>query len=88
MRWRVKAKSSCSLLFGIGCSVVQAELSRPDLSQQQLATIVGQFPERVASNTHREAGWPSSMYGVSKLAEATYARILAREVADRQEGEK
>ena len=33
---------------------------------------------------HSEEGWPNSMYGVSKLCEATYTRILAQQLSKRQ----
>ena len=40
-----------------------------------------EFVADVAAGTHAAHGWPSSMYGVSKLGEAALTRVLAAEVA-------
>ena len=41
------------------------------------------LPHPTPSCRHTQEGYPSSMYGMSKLAEAAYTRVLARELEPR-----
>lgn len=38
------------------------------------------FVEAIAAGNYREKGWPKSMYGVSKLAEIAYSKVLPHKV--------
>ena len=48
----------------------------PDLTKDQLFELVRQFGAGVADNTYAEKGWPKTVYGISKLAINTYARLF------------
>jgi len=48
--------------------------------RQDVMALMQQFINKVADGSWKSAGWPNSMYGVSKLGEATYTRILANEL--------
>ncbi|KAK9815237.1 hypothetical protein WJX72_000441 [[Myrmecia] bisecta] len=49
-------------------------------SADEVTTLARKFVDDIRAGRHKEEGWPSSMYGVSKLCEATYTRILAEEL--------
>jgi NAD(P)-dependent dehydrogenase (short-subunit alcohol dehydrogenase family) len=53
-------------------------------SRAQLDELTHEFIEGVRSDTYAQKGWPRSMYGVSKLAECQYSRILADELRPRR----
>eukprot|EP00850_Spirogloea_muscicola_P016435 SM000133S26801 [mRNA] locus=s133:183225:189279:- [translate_table: standard] len=61
---------------------LQRKFSDPNLTTDKLDGLVEDFITGIEKGTYRQAGWPDSMYGVSKLAEAAYTRILARELKD------
>lgn len=48
-------------------------------SAAEVAKLGQEYVDGVKSGTYSEQGWPSSMYGVSKLCEATYTRVLAQQ---------
>ncbi|PSC72175.1 Carbonyl reductase [NADPH] 1 [Micractinium conductrix] len=52
-------------------------------SLQELDELADGFVAAVSLGNHRQHGWPDTMYGVSKLCEATLTRILARRLAPR-----
>jgi len=73
---------------GIGSlSSVSQELKRrfldPALTKQGVCDLMGSFADDVRAGRHREAGWPSSAYGVSKVGLNALTRVWAREFADR-----
>jgi carbonyl reductase 1 len=49
-------------------------------SADDVDALASEFVAAVASGDWRAKGWPPSMYGVSKLAEATYTRLLNEEL--------
>jgi carbonyl reductase 1 len=51
----------------------------PDLTMSELQTLVDQFERDVLEGVYVEKGWPSSNYGMSKLALIAATRIWARE---------
>eukprot|EP00897_Mesotaenium_endlicherianum_P000880 jgi/Mesen1/10793/ME000092S10277 len=67
---------------------LQRRFSDPDLTEEGLDALVDEFVSAVERGDHRQRGWPSSMYGVSKLAEAAYTRILDRHLSSRPDGQK
>lgn len=67
---------------------LRACLSDDALTLDELDKLVGGFVDGIRDGTYRANGWPSSMYGVSKVAEAAYTRVLARQLAARPEGQK
>ena len=52
-------------------------------SAADVDALVAEFEAAVADGSWQAKGWPKSMYGVSKLAEAAYTRVLAGEVGDK-----
>ena len=48
-------------------------------SADEVAELGQEYVNGVKSGTFSEQGWPGSMYGVSKLCEATYTRVLAEQ---------
>jgi NAD(P)-dependent dehydrogenase (short-subunit alcohol dehydrogenase family) len=70
---------------GVGeVSSLAPELQRafldPSLDRPRLVALVERFVREVAEGTHEERGWPSSAYGVSKIALNALTRIVAREL--------
>lgn len=60
---------------------LRAAFSDPGLSRGALQALADRFVADVAAGRHRAQGWPSSAYGVSKVAMNSYVRLLARELA-------
>ena len=56
----------------------------PGLTRDELVRLVGAFVRDVESGRHREAGWPSSAYRVSKVGMNALVRVLARELGPRK----
>eukprot|EP00193_Tetraselmis_chui_P005754 CAMPEP_0177768380 /NCGR_PEP_ID=MMETSP0491_2-20121128/9689_1 /TAXON_ID=63592 /ORGANISM="Tetraselmis chuii, Strain PLY429" /LENGTH=369 /DNA_ID=CAMNT_0019285181 /DNA_START=211 /DNA_END=1320 /DNA_ORIENTATION=+ len=48
-----------------------------------LDKLAQQFERGVEEGTHAQKGWPNSMYGISKLLEGMYSRLLAKELSGR-----
>eukprot|EP00884_Botryococcus_braunii_P017099 jgi/Botrbrau1/4072/Bobra.152_3s0027.1 len=68
-------------------SIVKAEGLRSRFEQARSAddvsSLAREFVDDIKGNRHQDKGWPATMYGVSKLCEATYTRILAADVSSR-----
>jgi carbonyl reductase 1 len=62
---------------------LHARLASPALTRGELVALVEAFVEDVARGRHRDAGWPSSAYRVSKVALNALVRVLARDLAPR-----
>jgi carbonyl reductase 1 len=43
-------------------------------------TLAREFVAAIRAGRHRQEGWPNSMYGISKLCESTFTRVLAGEL--------
>ncbi|BDA48368.1 Carbonyl reductase [NADPH] 1 [Coccomyxa sp. Obi] len=52
-------------------------------SAEDVAKLSEEFLQAVANGSYQKEGWPGSMYGVSKLCEATYSRVLAEQLKPR-----
>jgi carbonyl reductase 1 len=46
-------------------------------SFEEVAALAEEFVTAIEQGTWKEKGWPASMYGISKLCESTWTRILA-----------
>jgi NAD(P)-dependent dehydrogenase (short-subunit alcohol dehydrogenase family) len=62
---------------------IRARFADQTLTRDKLTALVEAFAAAVAAGRHREEGWPSSAYRVSKAALNALTRILARELAPR-----
>lgn len=60
------------------------------LSEELIDKTVNTFLEQVKDGTWKSGGWPETLtdYSISKLAVNAYTRLMARELADRPDGEK
>jgi len=57
----------------------RAQFLDPELDVPGLSALMREFVADVASGNHRQRGWPSSAYGVSKAGLNALTRVLARE---------
>jgi len=56
--------------------------SDPSLDVDGLKVLLDSFVDSIRAGSVEKDGWSSSMYGISKLAQIAYTRILAREHPD------
>jgi len=63
---------------------LRARFSDPALTRDQLVGLVEEFVADVAAGRHRERGWPSSGYRVSKIALNALVRVWAPALEARQ----
>jgi carbonyl reductase 1 len=56
----------------------------PALTRDQLVALMRAFPREVDDGRHRQTGWPSSAYSVSKVGLNTLTRLLAPALAPRR----
>ena len=59
---------------------LRERFASPELTRDELVTLVESFERDVESGAHEEHGWPSSAYRVSKAALNALTRVLAREL--------
>lgn len=62
---------------------LRRKLESPHLDRGELATLMQSFVNDVRAGRHRERGWPSSAYKVSKAGLNALTRVFARELAGR-----
>ncbi|KAF8064523.1 Cbr1 [Scenedesmus sp. PABB004] len=79
----VNVSSSSGLLRGIPSEQLRARFDAPSGGVDELVQLGNAFVADVQAGRHAEAGWPNSMYGVSKALESSYTRLLAKELAPR-----
>jgi len=63
---------------------LRARFTDPKLTRDALVALVREFVDDVAAGRHRERGWPSSGYRVSKIALNALVRVWAPELAARK----
>jgi len=63
---------------------LRARFTDPALTRGALADLARSFVADVAAGRHRERGWPSSAYRVSKIALNALVRVWAPELAARE----
>jgi NAD(P)-dependent dehydrogenase (short-subunit alcohol dehydrogenase family) len=61
---------------------LQEEVTREDLTEEQLVQFMQRFVTDVEEGVHEKKGWPNSAYGMSKLGVVALTRICARNVSD------
>ncbi|HTB74360.1 MAG TPA: SDR family NAD(P)-dependent oxidoreductase [Polyangiaceae bacterium] len=76
----VMVSSGLGKLDNLGPSL-RARFGDPSLTRAQLLELVDSFVRDVQGGVHRQSGWPSSAYSVSKIAMNALTRVLARELA-------
>lgn len=58
-------------------------ISDPALTREGLAALMNQFVDDVTSGRHRDRGWPTNAYRVSKIGLNALVRVWAAELAAR-----
>jgi carbonyl reductase 1 len=58
---------------------LQQKFTSPDLTIPELMGLMNQFQSDVLKGTHRENGWSSTNYGMSKFAVTAATKVWARE---------
>eukprot|EP00743_Colponemidia_sp_Colp-15_P003890 GILK01004198.1.p1 GENE.GILK01004198.1~~GILK01004198.1.p1 ORF type:complete len:293 (-),score=48.78 GILK01004198.1:147-977(-) len=76
---RVVNVGSTAGLLKIVRPPLRDQFLKEDLSRAELVQLIQKFVSDVAAGTHTAAGWPTAAYGMSKVAENIFTRILARE---------
>jgi NAD(P)-dependent dehydrogenase (short-subunit alcohol dehydrogenase family) len=77
----VNVSSGMGDLSAIGAAP-RARLADPELTRDDLVTLIDGFVLDVQSGVHEKHGWPSSAYRVSKAGLNALTRVMARELAD------
>jgi NAD(P)-dependent dehydrogenase (short-subunit alcohol dehydrogenase family) len=62
---------------------LRARFTAPALDRDALVDLMKEFVSDVAAGKHRERGWPSSAYRVSKVGLNALVRVLSPELAKR-----
>ncbi|MDC0716314.1 SDR family NAD(P)-dependent oxidoreductase [Nannocystis bainbridge] len=60
---------------------LRARLDLDTLTRDELSAFMQQFVDDVQAGRHREAGWPGTAYGTSKIGVTALAHLLARDLA-------
>jgi NAD(P)-dependent dehydrogenase (short-subunit alcohol dehydrogenase family) len=63
---------------------LRARLLDAGLTRDELVALLGAFPGDVEARRHRQVGWPSSAYAVSKVGLNALVRLLAPTLAPRR----
>jgi carbonyl reductase 1 len=79
----VMVSSGMGELGGVDADL-RARFTDPALTRAALVDLAGLFVADVAAGRHRERGWPSSAYRVSKIALNALVRVWAPELAARR----
>jgi carbonyl reductase 1 len=78
----VNVCSSAGKLSIVQDPTLRARFEGPT-STAQLDALAAEFVAAIEAGEHKQRGWPSSMYGVSKLLESSYTRVLAEQLRGR-----
>jgi len=79
----VMVSSGMGELSGVDAGL-RARFTAPALTRNGVAALAREFVADVAAGRHRERGWPSSAYRVSKIALNALVRVWAPELAARR----
>jgi NAD(P)-dependent dehydrogenase (short-subunit alcohol dehydrogenase family) len=79
----VMVSSGMGELSGVG-DTLRARFTDPQLTRDGLVALAREFVADVAAGRHRERGWPSSGYRVSKIALNALVRVWAPELTARR----
>lgn len=73
--------SQAGRLTQLTSDALKARFAAPDLSRDQLKALAAKFISDIEHDRYKAEGWSQSMYGISKMAEIAYTRVLIRENA-------
>ncbi|CAM9698382.1 unnamed protein product, partial [Choristocarpus tenellus] len=57
---------------------LRRKFESPTLSKEELSSLMAKFVEDVQNDRHRQEGWASTCYGMSKLGLIAYTKVVAR----------
>lgn len=83
----VNVSSQAGLLSIVGPDL-RVRLAAPDLTLAQLDELAEEFVAGIKDGSFASKGWPRSMYGISKILESAYTRVLAKQLDDRPAGQR
>ncbi|XP_029459378.1 carbonyl reductase [NADPH] 1-like [Rhinatrema bivittatum] len=84
----VNVSSMDSLTALSGCSPdLQKKFRSETITEEELATLMEKFIKDTKDGVHRQEGWPSTAYGVSKIGVTVLSRIQARKLNENRKGE-
>ncbi|CAG0899921.1 unnamed protein product [Darwinula stevensoni] len=75
----VNVSSSAGFLRNVPDGELRKTLASSDLDIQKLSALMDGFVKTAKEGMHREAGWPNSCYGVSKVGVSALTRIQQKE---------
>ena len=75
----VQVSSMAGLLSNIKTESLKSELTRPDITETELVSLIRQFVDASKAGDHESKGWPTQGYAVSKLALNILTTIQARD---------
>lgn len=78
----INVSSGSGALSNIPGAGIRSQLGDPS-DRAQFEGLAAKFVSDIRAGRHREQGWSSSMYGISKALETAYTRVLARQLADK-----
>jgi len=61
---------------------LQTKFASPDLSKDEVISLVNDFVKAAKDNTHVSKGWPNSAYAVSKVCVSALSRIQQRQIEE------
>jgi len=81
----INVSSRAGLLKNLGNDDLRARFTAPTLTEAGLNALVAEYLSVAAKDDPKAleaAGWPNTTYGLSKIAESAYGRVLARTAPD------
>ncbi len=75
----VNVSSFVGALSRLTSKELQEKFSSPTLTEKELVSLADQFIADVREGKHKERGWGSTFYGVSKVAVTAITKVFARE---------
>lgn len=75
----VNVSSTCGLLSRVGSKDLQMKFSSPDLTIEELCSLMKQFVEDAKIGIHEKNGWGNSAYCVSKVGLTALSFIYQKE---------
>ncbi|KAH9513990.1 NADH-cytochrome b5 reductase [Bulinus truncatus] len=77
----VNVSSMASQMALSRCSdQLKARFTDPNITMEELASLIKQFVELTQTNSHKQAGWPETAYGVSKIGVTVMSMVQQREL--------
>jgi len=75
----VNVASMAGRIKQLSSPALQAKFTDPQLTIEQLNSLMKSFENDVHAGVHRQQGWSNSNYGMSKLGVIAATKVLARE---------